>query len=118
MRSSLTTGKMRPLGFLPHESFKSIKNHLTIYRNKKPDKFCRKCGHIHRANTKLLREHYERWHDNEKPEYLLYGEFPLECKYINFSDYLKDPTTELEELSGYKKNKGGPISKDKVKKMI
>ena len=83
--------------------------------NGRPHKFCKKCAHKLRATLEKLEFHYERQHKHEVPAFLGYGECPFECKYINFLEYLQDPTVELEELRNYAKNKGGRPAKAQEK---
>ena len=62
---------------------------------RRPNKFCKRCGHKLRATKEKLEKHYDHQHNHEEAKYLEYGELPLDCKYINFPEYLKDPSIEL-----------------------
>ena len=72
-----------------------------------PWKFCCECGYTFRNEKKLLKDHYLNQHNSNDPEYLSFKEYPKNCRYSNFEEYLDNPNLKLIEIDPDKKNKGG-----------
>ena len=107
MSNQISQGIKNRRGFSDRKKFKNHKTHLSIKYKGVPYKFCKECGFLFRNESKRLKDHYLNQHNSSYPEYLLFDEYPKNCRYSNFEEYLNDPTINLISTQPILCNKGG-----------
>ena len=78
-----------------HESFFDHKGHLTLPATQRNFKFCCVCGRKVRAHAGSLAKHFRGQHAWAQPQFLAFGEQPIQCMYSNWEEWLADPSRPL-----------------------
>lgn len=74
---------------------KNVNGYLGIRINSKTHKFCAECGYRIRCDEPKIIAHYNSFHNSKKHEWLKFNELPRDSYYVNFEQYVKDPSIKL-----------------------
>ena len=90
-----------------------MNGHLALRCKDGLKKFCQICAHIVPGKEVLLKRHLKGQHDLTNGQFLRYDEQPIECKWVNWQEYLANPRLKLIVKDKLKINTGGWSRKDK-----